>query len=108
MLKLIWTSLFLSIASLVMAQSNDANEEEVPWPQFYYQIFLDDSIQSVEDVIYTEDSTAIKFKLSPDKMAIYLLDYDGKSRITATFIDMAGLEQKITKPHCHIHGLEHL
>ena len=82
--------------------------EEVPWPQFYYQIFLEDSIQEIENVIYREDSTEIKFKLSPDRMAIYLLDYDGKRSVTATFINNLGIREEITKPHCHIHGLEQL
>lgn len=108
MLKWIWTILLVTVASLVFGQTDNTETEEVPWPQFYYQIFLEDSIQKIENVIYRDDSTALEFKLSPDKMAIYLLDYDGKSTISATYIDMNGIEQNITKPHCHIHGLEHL
>lgn len=97
-------------SGLLMAQeaAPKTTEEEVPWPQFYYQLFLEDSIQSIERVIYQDDSSDIEFKLSPDKMAIFLLDYDGKRTVTATYTDMQGATQSISKPHCHIHGLEHL
>lgn len=90
------------------APDSTTETEEIPWPQFYYQIFMEDSMQKIENVIYEDDSTEIEFKLSPDQMAIYLLDYDGQRRVKATYIDMQGNQQSISKPHCHIHGLEHL
>ena len=96
------------MCTTAFAQSGTDETEEVPWPQFYYQIFLNDTIQQIENVIYREDSTQLQFKLSPDGTAIYLLDYDGKRPITATIINGQGIREEITKPHCHIHGLEHL
>lgn len=107
-MKWICTTFILMMASAWAYGQEPAAPEEVPWPQFYYQIFLDDTLQSIEQVIYEKDSTDIEFKLSPDGQAIYLLDYDGKSSVRATYTDIHGTSHTVGKPHCHIHGLEHL
>lgn len=87
------------------AQTLDA---PVPsYPPFYYQIFLTEPIDSVGQIYYQQDSTAVQFQLSPDKMAIYLLDYDGERTIHIDYFK-AGMPADMNKPHCHVHALEHL
>lgn len=78
-----------------------------PLPTFYYQIFLQEPIDSVKQIYYQQDSTAVNFQLSPDKMAIYLLNYDGERTIRIEYVK-AGSPADMTKPHCHVHALEHL
>ncbi len=76
-------------------------------PTFYYQIFLEEPIDTVKQIYYQQDSTAVKYQLSPDKKAIYLLDYDGERTIKIEYVK-AGTPADMTKPHCHVHALEHL
>ena len=76
-------------------------------PAFYHQIFLKEPIDTVTNIYYHQDSTAVKYQLSPDKKAIYLLDYDGERTIRIEYVK-AGSPADMVKPHCHVHSLEHL
>lgn len=89
------------------AQTAPSEQQQQPLPTFYYQIFLDEPIDTVKQIFYQQDSTAVQFQLSPDKKAIYLLDYDGERTIKIEYVK-AGAPENMTKPHCHVHALEHL
>jgi hypothetical protein len=94
----------LGFATL-FAQTAPAPQQQMP--TFYHQIFLEEPIDTVTDIYYHEDSTAVKYQLSPDKKAIYLLDYDGERTIRIEYVK-AGSPADMVKPHCHVHSLEHL
>lgn len=100
----------LTVLLIVCVKALCAQTTEPPLqstPPFYYQIFLTEPIDSVGQIYYQQDSTAVQFQLSPDKMAIYLLDYDGEGTIHIDYFK-AGVTSDMTKPHCHVHALEHL
>lgn len=99
------TILLIACAKLLAAQTTDPPAQSTP--PFYYQIFLTEPIDSVGQIYYQQDSTAVKFQLSPNKMAIYLLDYDGERTIHIDYFK-SGQPADMTKPHCHVHALEHL
>ena len=104
-MKLLITGILITVSLALFSQERP---EIPPIPQFYHQIFLKDTIETIEDVIYLDDSTQIEFRISPDRTAIYLLNYDGKRSIRATIRYKTGDSKEVTKPHCQIHGLQHL
>ncbi|MDX2001163.1 MAG: hypothetical protein SFW35_01945 [Chitinophagales bacterium] len=89
--------LVFALATIASAQ-NSGMPEKAP-----HQIFMNDTIRSVQKVVYADDSTAIRYRLSDDGTAIYLMDYDGKRSVKVYFTDKTGLPTDVSKPHCHIH-----
>lgn len=87
--------------------AQDIPAQQQPLPTFYYQIFLTEPIDTVKQIYYQNDSTVVNFQLSPDKKAIYLLNYDGERTIKIEYVK-SGTPENMTKPHCHVHALEHL
>jgi hypothetical protein len=105
-MKSICLTIFLAVGAFgISAQTLEPPKQSLP--TFYYQIFLTEPIDSVGQIYYQQDSTAVQFQLSPDKMAIYLLDYDGERTIHIDYFK-AGMPADMNKPHCHVHALEHL
>lgn len=96
---------FMFCATMAMAQAGP--QEEPNKPLHYHQIFLQQPIDSVKNVYYPSDSTPIQFQLSPDKMAIYLLDYDGVQSVKVEYYQ-SGMPADLTKSKCNVHALEHL
>lgn len=105
MLRICFVGILIACVKALGAQTTDPPVQSTP--PFYYQIFLTEPIDSVGQIYYQQDSTAVKFQLSPDKMAIYLLDYDGERTIHIDYYK-SGIPADMTKPHCHVHALEHL
>ncbi|CAN5203943.1 hypothetical protein BH09BAC1_BH09BAC1_01830 [soil metagenome] len=105
MIKLCVTVMLALCFKALSAQTQPNNRQELP--TFYYQIFLEEPIDTVNQIYYQQDSMAVKYQLAPDKKAIYLLDYDGERTIRIEYVK-AGTPANMTKPHCHVHALEHL
>lgn len=84
---------------------------ETPQPAIkeFHQIFLNEPVQKINKLEYSEDGKGpLNYKLSDDGSAIHLLDYDGSGGVTAEVTDMNGNVKDITKSKCHIHSLPEL
>ncbi|GIV32550.1 MAG: hypothetical protein KatS3mg031_0085 [Chitinophagales bacterium] len=82
--------------------------DQVPVRVEYYQIFLDKPVQKVSGVEYYDGSGLVRFKLSPDGRAIYLLDYNGSGGVKARIITKEGKTEEIIRSKCNIHSLQEL
>ena len=100
---ILYVSLFFISTGLAQEGQTDTPQKE------YHQIFLDKPIQKIKKVEYYEEGKGeIEFQLSEDKMAIYLLNYDGDGGVKAKVINEEGEKQEITRSKCHIHSLPEL
>jgi len=102
-MKALIITLMMFGGTFAMAQSG--TESDAPKVNFFHQIFMDDTIQSVQKVIYNDDSTAISFKLSDDKTAIYLMNYAGKRSVHAFYTDKSGAPKDVKKSPCQVQDL---
>lgn len=95
-------SFLFSSVSVCMAQSKGVRQ--------YYQIFTDDIIQEIKCIEYDNDTIGrkLEYKLSDDKSDIYLLNYDGISRIKIAYLTISGEIKELTRNRCTIHNLPEL
>jgi hypothetical protein len=95
----------ICISLLFFASLGAHGQSQQSPARYLHQIYINDTIRSVEKVIYSDDSTAIEFQLSDDKTSIHLLNYDGKRSVRTLYTDKTGAPQNVTKPHCQISDL---
>src|SRR5688572_28931324 len=100
---LLWLS-----PSLLQAQVEFTIEGPLPTRQEYFQIFLEEPIQKVNSVMYSDDSSPVEYKLSPDGKSIHLLNYNGSGGVKASVVNADGTAQEISKSKCAIHSLQEL
>ena len=98
-------SIAFGLTTITSAQSSDGPKDGVQ-PDHYHQIFLKDTVQQLDNVEYDRDDLQpIEYRLSEDKTAIHLYNYDGNNRVSVTYTNTAGESRSFSKPSCHIHAL---
>ena len=71
-------------------------------PQFY-QIYLNESLQSIEQVHYNDEMrTPLRFEIDANRRTLYLHDYHKRGSVTIQGTDAQGQTVEIRRSSCYI------
>ncbi len=68
-----------------------------------HQIFYEEPIENVKDVIYEESGEQINYEFKKEEKKIILEDYDGESKVQVTYVNQKGKTVEKTRYSCYIH-----
>lgn len=106
MMKPFILCMLIAFSCVAMAQDQSTPDQEDDAPGYYHQIFLDDTLKSIEKIEYrNETGEPVEYHISEDKTAIHIFNYNGRNRVDVNYTNTAGKAQNISKPSCHIHAL---
>ena len=90
---------FLLLTTQVAFAQTDLEDQNVK----EHQIFYEEDIQDVKDVIYEESGEPINYEFKKEEKKIILKEYDGESKVKVTYVNQKGSTVEKTRYSCYIH-----